>query len=322
MPINSGAPPDCVQVLFGKIRPYFGVALDFDDTLVCSEIVTAGVTANLINPILIAAGNPPLTAQSVCCNYSGLNFKKQAALLQENYNIEIPAQIIQQKEQGNLVALAKEAQALPGSIEFLSFIEEFRFNAMVLTASKQNRVRTTAQCAGLDCFLASEDSSDDSRIPVISAGESTSWKGLTIPELPHKPAPDGYRFVAKALGLDPQQMIAFEDSSTGVQAAIAAEYRHVAIVSLSRRCAVIPDHVEELEKIVGDKSVIVKQSWLPAVEAMLKIGIEGARKAGVADIPKDIPSNVMAWLIERFPPVGGLSSFAPATKGHLSIHIR
>lgn len=297
-----------VLLFLQKIRPYFGFAFDFDDTLACSEIVAASVTANLVNPYLKLAKKKELTAEYVCRHYSGLSFAKQIDQLKEEFGITIPSSVMEEKERRNLEALAVEARPIPGAAEALSLIRDFKLNAIVLTASKPDRVEATARCAGLDKFLTTDLSGDDGRIPVISA-ETKTWKNQEIPPIPHKPAPDGYLFVAKILGQPSEQLIAFEDSLPGVVAADKAGYGAIALVSLSRRCGIFPDHIESLTQAIqnGREIVPVRSSWVPAFEAALKIGLKAARNAGVENLPEELPSPVRVWLRERLSPVRRVS---------------
>ena len=290
--------------ILNKVIPHVGVALDFDDTLVCSEFVTAWVTKDLVNPFLEEANRPVLTVADICTNFSGLSFGKQVELLQEQQGIVVPETVIKQKEQQNLKALSKYALPLPGSEDFLKFLMDFGFNAAVLTASKGDRVDATIKCVQFEPYLTTKTAQDDGRIPVASAGQSKMWRGKEIPSLAHKPAPDGYQFVAQALGLKPSEMIAFEDSAPGVMAAVRAEYRHVAIVSLSRRCEMMPDHVDSLKEIIADseKAIVVNQTWMPAAVAMLELGLKNAKAAGVRDLPEVLPPDMIDFVRERLNP--------------------
>lgn len=95
---------------------------------------------------------------------------------------------------------------------------------------------------------------------VTSAGDALARERLAVCGLPiprvliaserisnGKPAPDGYRAGARALGIDPAECVVFEDSPPGIEAGLAAGARVVGIATtypaerLSRATRVVRD---------------------------------------------------------------------------------
>ena len=88
-----------------------------------------------------------------------------------------------------------------------------------------------ADAAGLAVAIAS--SSGDDWVPVLLAqlGLTPRFAHLSIYDgtCPAKPAPDLYLRACAALGVDPSEAVAFEDSPNGIAAAKAAGLRCVAV---------------------------------------------------------------------------------------------
>ncbi len=300
--------PKYISSFISAISPDLGIVLDNDDVLVCTEQTAAEVTANHFNTYLKAVGKKEIPANYVSRNYSGLNFPKQVEKLQKEFCITLPDGFKDENGKRDLKELSIKTLPIPGAEEVLKFIQEFRINAIVLTSSKPERAEAAIKCAGLETLLTT-DLSDDMRTRVISGGAGLIWEGKEIPHIPHKPDPGGYILMAKLIGLPPNQLVAFEDSAFGVEAAYKAGYGAIGLVSLSRRCSLIPDHLENLQRIIQNDNIAipVSNSWAPAIEAALTLGLKAARNEGKTHLPEKLPNPVRSWLYERFPKVQALS---------------
>jgi HAD superfamily hydrolase (TIGR01509 family) len=88
-----------------------------------------------------------------------------------------------------------------------------------------------AEVAGMSCAIAS--SSGDDWVPMLLAqiGLEGRFAHLSIFDgtCPAKPAPDLYLRACAALGVGPDEAVAFEDSPNGIAAAKAAGLRCVAV---------------------------------------------------------------------------------------------
>ena len=98
--------------------------------------------------------------------------------------------------------IAAGVHAMPGAIELIDRIEAAGLPFAVATNSATGRAEHKIECSALA-----------GRVPVLVGFDQVATG---------KPAPDVYLEAARRLGLDPAKCLAFEDSDTGTEAAMAA----------------------------------------------------------------------------------------------------
>ena len=100
----------------------------------------------------------------------------------------------------------------PGAHQLLAYLEKMQIPRAVATSSSGSKARAILDRVGLWQY-----------IPHLTGGDEVKAG---------KPAPDVYLDAAKKLGVDAPRCIAFEDSETGIKAALAAGMRVIQIPDL------------------------------------------------------------------------------------------
>ena len=100
----------------------------------------------------------------------------------------------------------------PGAHQLLAFLEEMQIPRAVATSSSGEKARAILERVGLWQY-----------IPHLTGGDEVKAG---------KPAPDVYLDSAQKLGVDTPRCIAFEDSETGIKAALAAGMRVIQVPDL------------------------------------------------------------------------------------------
>jgi len=99
-----------------------------------------------------------------------------------------------------------------GFLELLALLEERRTPIAIATSSDERRARFSLRYAGLE-----------GRIRVVISGDQVELG---------KPAPDIFLEAARRLGVNPRDCVALEDSSAGIQSAVAARMTALMIPDL------------------------------------------------------------------------------------------
>lgn len=130
--------------------------------------------------------------------------------------------------------------ALPGAAELLASIPESRWT--IVTSAGRELASLRLRCAGL---------------PVPS-------RIVTSEEVAHgKPAPDGYRLGGERLGVESGRVVVVEDAPPGLQAAIVAGMRTIALTTTHRAeqlagaDAIIPD-LASIRAAIGRNEVVLE----------------------------------------------------------------
>ena len=100
----------------------------------------------------------------------------------------------------------------PGAHQLLAYLEKMQIPRAVATSSSGNKARAILDRVGLWQY-----------IPHLTGGDEVKAG---------KPAPDVYLDAAEKLGVNAPRCIAFEDSETGIKAALAAGMRVIQIPDL------------------------------------------------------------------------------------------
>ena len=108
--------------------------------------------------------------------------------------------------------LDHQIEVKPGAHQFLAYLEKMQIPRAVATSSSGSKARAILERVGLWQF-----------IPHLTGGDEVKAG---------KPAPDVYVDAAEKLGVNAPRCIAFEDSETGITAALAAGMRVIQIPDL------------------------------------------------------------------------------------------
>jgi len=176
------------------------IIFDCDGTLVDSEMLYNGVTADLLGDI----GLPEYTLERCLEEFTGHSWSTIRARLIDKHGSMIPDDIIQQYIERASRAMEHDLQAVPDAT---SLIRGLRSTHKLCVASNGERgnVLKSLRLTGLMEFF-DEDAHIFTKIQVTNP----------------KPAPDLFLFAADRMETHPQHCLVIEDSPTGVRAAKAA----------------------------------------------------------------------------------------------------
>lgn len=314
--------------LIRKIAPYARVVFDGDDTLYCTEILAAGVTADLVREFVESHSQDKdpevvallerlkmLDAVYVTAHYSGKHFDKQLEEIVRDFAFPSALATVflgdqelkEQKKLRNLQAL-ENSLPIAGARELLEFMLRHDLKPIELTASDSVRAKISAEASGLYDLMGFVDehgnvTEQPGKLTVVTIPDTKTLNGKSLGNMKPKPAPDGYARVAEIIDMQPDQMMAAEDSKTGVTSAADAGYAKVGLVALSRKSQGIAGYVDELKPIVGDRGIVIDDSWAPFMQAYFALALKKAREAGVQGLPEELPCDFIRWLEQELPPV-------------------
>ncbi|CAM5668760.1 hydrolase [Streptomyces spiroverticillatus] len=175
---------------------------DMDGTLVDTEHQWLEVVAALLEE----HGIEP--APEVLAPFAGAAIDTAAALFADRHGVLGTAERLD-REFTELVAAGVSVQ--PGAMRLLDRARELGIPVALVTASERKVADLVLKGLGAERFAAS-----------ITQGETERGK----------PHPDPYLAAARALGADPAECLAVEDTPTGAQAALAAGCRLLAVPSV------------------------------------------------------------------------------------------
>ncbi|MEC4986638.1 MAG: HAD-IA family hydrolase [Oscillatoria sp. PMC 1068.18] len=179
---------------------------DLDGLLLNTESINAEVNS------AIAARYGKIFDTSVKAKIAGRNAFDSAKIIVEILQIPLtPSEYLQQREK-IITQLYPQAQPLPGAVTLTKHFHQHHLPQAVATSTAKQRfaLKTSSHqqwFSVFDCIVTGDD-------PELKQG---------------KPAPDIFLLAAQRLGASPEKCLVFEDSLSGVQAALAARMSVVAI---------------------------------------------------------------------------------------------
>ncbi|MFI0983517.1 HAD family hydrolase [Streptomyces sp. NPDC021093] len=184
------------------IAPPAALLCDMDGTLVDTEHQWLEVVAALFEEHGIAP------TSEVLAPFAGAAIATAAALFADTHAITGTAERLD-REFTALVAAGVTVQ--PGALRLLDRARELGVPVALVTASERKVADLVLKGLGVDRFATSVAQGDTER---------------------GKPHPDPYAAAARALGVDPADCLAVEDTPTGAAAALAAGCRLLAVPSV------------------------------------------------------------------------------------------
>ncbi|MEC4894786.1 MAG: HAD-IA family hydrolase [Oscillatoria sp. PMC 1051.18] len=179
---------------------------DLDGLLLNTESINAKVNQ------AIAARYGKIFDKSVKAKIAGRNALDSATIIVEILKIPLsPKKYLQEREK-IIQKLYSQAQPLPGAVNLTKHFDRHRLPQAVATSTAKHTFalktsRHQQWFSLFNCIVTGDD-------PDLKQG---------------KPAPDIFLLAAQRLGASPEECLVFEDSLSGVQAALAAGMSVVAV---------------------------------------------------------------------------------------------
>ncbi len=191
---------------------------DYDNTLGLTEFPAFTACCKVVNQTLESKGvSFRFTTESLMARFVGFSFRRMITELAAEHNFafdEMASELIdgqifrpeleilvKREEVAVIAQLSTDIKPTDGINELLATLGSY--NKSVVSSSAERRVRACLEGAGQTGFFAENQ--------IFSAANYKS----------SKPDPRVYQEARKALGLDPEDCVAIEDSVTGARAARA-----------------------------------------------------------------------------------------------------
>ena len=183
--------------------PASAVIFDCDGVLVDSEVLAAPILAETLTQLGL-----PTSARDVDRDFKGRSWEHGLDVIRARRGGAEPWPELRERYRAALFsAFVERLQAVPGVAEVLDALDAAGIPRCVASSGDHERIRRGLSVAGLlDRFADGA---------IFSADDVAHGK----------PAPDLFLHAARAMGFDPAATVVVEDSTAGVQAAIAAGMR-------------------------------------------------------------------------------------------------
>ncbi len=212
---------------------------DCDGVLVDSEALACEIDAQILTHIGL-----PYSAQDIARKFVGVSFKDMVTRLEAEHGCTLPDDLGAQMDSALFAKFETDLKPIDGVREAILSLP---YTRCVASSSTPERIALSLRLTGLaDLFDH-----------VFSATQ--------VPR--GKPAPDLFLHAAERMGANPQDCLVIEDSSAGVQGALAAGMRVIGFVG-GAHCG--PEHAEKLRR-AGASVVIERMVDLPGtVQGMMR----------------------------------------------------
>lgn len=180
------------------------VIFDLDGLLVDSEPLAANAMAVFLASYGIEV-DPVIQARML-----GRRLSEAIAIARDSYAIDAPLDVLsKQYSEARMAALRGSVQPMPGAGDILRAVRSAGLPVALATSGMRSHADISLTETRLSGLFDVEVTGDDVR------------RG--------KPAPDLFLLAAERLGVSPCGIVVLEDSPLGVEAAIAAEMRVIAV---------------------------------------------------------------------------------------------
>ncbi len=214
---------------------------DCDGVLVDSEALSCQIDAELLTECGV-----PYTTEDIARDFIGVSLKDQIARIESQHGIRLPADFTERLNRTLFARFETDLKPIEGVREAILSLP---YRRCVASSSLPERIALSLRITGLSDLFEH----------IFSASE--------VPR--GKPAPDLFLHAATRMGVSPEQCVVIEDSTAGVQAAIAAGMRVIGFAGGSH-CS--PEHADKLRR-AGVRVVIERMLELPgAVQNLIQPG--------------------------------------------------
>jgi HAD superfamily hydrolase (TIGR01509 family) len=212
---------------------------DCDGVLVDSEALACEIDAQILTGIGLA-----YSAQDIARKFVGVSFKDMVAGLEAEHACTLPDDLGAQIDSALFAKFETDLKPIEGVREAILSLP---YPRCVASSSTPGRIALSLRVTGLSDLFDNVFSSTQ-----VKRG---------------KPAPDLFLHAAERMGANPQDCLVIEDSSAGVQGALAAGMRVIGFVG-GAHCG--PEHAEKLRR-AGASVVIERMVDLPGtVQGMMR----------------------------------------------------
>jgi HAD superfamily hydrolase (TIGR01509 family) len=197
---------------------------DCDGVLVDSEALACEIDAQILTGIGL-----PYSAKDIARKFVGVSFKDMVARLEAEHACTLPADLGKRIDSALFAKFETDLRPIEGVREAILSLP---YPRCVASSSTPERIALSLGLTGLSDLFGH----------VFSATQVARGK----------PAPDLFLHAAERMGVDPQDCVVIEDSSAGVQAALAAGMRVIGFIG-GAHCG--PEHAEKLRG--AEASVVI-----------------------------------------------------------------
>lgn len=216
------------------------IIFDCDGVLVDSEILASEVNLTLAKEM-----GMDISLDDLSLRFSGLTGEAIFEQISEELAVPIPENIVERSDQMLDDALKQSLQAVTGVHDMLGAVDD-----PYCICSNSTGVRLEQNLKIVSLF-------DQFRPNIFSAVEVRQ-------KLP-KPSPDVFLHAAETLGFSPSDAIVIEDSSHGVEGAVAAGMRVIGFTGASHTYA---GHGEKLMDAGAETTVSMLSDINPTIKAL------------------------------------------------------
>jgi HAD superfamily hydrolase (TIGR01509 family) len=197
------------------LPPIRALIFDMDGLLVDSETLAESAMHRFLSDQGHAM-RPEVQAQLL-----GRRLPEAIAIVAEAYGMTAPRdELIRSYDELRLSALRGQVKPMPGALELVRFGTAAGMRMALATSGMRRHADLSLAETGLAGFFEVEITGDD-----VERG---------------KPAPDLFLLAARRLGVDPARCVVFEDAPPGIEAAMAAGMRAVAVPNAKSRSMAFP----------------------------------------------------------------------------------
>ncbi len=214
------------------------VIFDCDGVLIDSEIIAMRVEIELLKE----HGYECEESEHIR-RYTGLNFSQTIKLIEEESGRYFPDDLDEKIQKEIDSRLWRNVVALPGAGDVLDQLDQPR---CICSNSGDERLKMS---------LTKVELWDRFRPYVFSA--------QSLPDIAAKPAPDIFLHAAREFEVEPHECVVIEDSSHGVEGAVAAGMRVIGFVGASHT---YPEHSDQLLD-AGAETIIKNLGEIPKIVA-------------------------------------------------------
>ena len=211
---------------------------DCDGVLVDSEPLSCTLDAELLTEIGL-----PYTADDIWRQFVGVSFKDMVARIEAEHGRKLPVDFGARLDSTLFARFETDLKPIEGIRETILSLP---YPRCVASSSTPQRIALSLRVTGLaDLF-------------------DHIFSSTQVPR--GKPAPDLFLHAAGHMNSRPEDCLVIEDSTAGVQAAIAAGMRVIGFAG-GGHCG--PDHAEKLRQ-AGPIAIVTRMADLPAAIATLR----------------------------------------------------